>query len=236
MSTWNKRFTALYFLSALLAITFLLNNLKTGFYIFNLITLPILIIGLILKFNKNNHHLMPLMIVAIFFSFMGDILMLPDIEINLFKTIGICTFIAAQTFYGLLYIKSSKLGIKGSNPRLIQLWPECLTAIILGIYAWIILPFTNDLIIPSLFYSVFGIGAFILAMSRRFYVGRKSFYVVFIGALLFIISASITGIGFSSYSPVRHSTSILIYTFAHYLVSYGILLQIQIQENSENHV
>jgi hypothetical protein len=236
MSTWNSKFTALYFLSALLAITFLLNNLKVGFYIFNLITLPILMIGLILKFKKNNHSLMPLMIVAIFFSFIGDILMLPDIEINLFKTLGICTFIVAQTFYGLLYIKSSKLGIKKSNTRLTQFWPECLTIIILGINAWVILSFTNDLFIPSLFYSVIGIGAFVLALSRRFFVRCNSFYIVFIGALLFIFSASITGLDFYSKNPLRHGTSILIYTFAHYLVSYGILLQIQIQETSGSQV
>ena len=177
---------------------------------------------------------MPLMIVAIFFSFIGDILMLPDIEINLFKTIGICTFIVAQTFYGLLYIKSSKLGIRESNPRLIQMWPEYLITITLGIYAWVILSFTDDLFIPSLFYSFFGIGAFVLAMNRRFFVSRKSFYIVFIGALLFILSASIAGMDLYSKNPVRLSTNILIYTFAHYLVSYGILFQIQ--ETSGIHV
>lgn len=233
MSTWNIKFTAIYFLSALLAITFLLNDLKIGFYIFNLSTLPILIIGLILKFKKNNHSLMPLMIVAIFFSFIGDILMLPDIEINLFKTIGICTFIVAQTFYGLLYIKSSKLGIRESNPRFIQMWPEYLITITLGIYAWVILSFTDDLFIPSLFYSFFGIGAFVLAVSRRFFVSRKSFYIVFIGALLFILSASMAGLDFYSKNPVRLSISILIYTFAHYLVSYGILFQIQETSGSD---
>jgi hypothetical protein len=162
--------------------------------------------------------------------------MLPDIEINLFKTIGICTFIVAQTFYGLLYIKSSKLGIKKSNTKLTQFWPECLTIIILGINAWVILSYTDDLFIPSLFYSVIGIGAFVLALSRRFFVRCNSFYIVFIGALLFIFSASITGIDFYSKNPLRYGASILIYTFAHYLVSYGILLQIQMQETSENRI
>lgn len=171
------------------------------------------------------------MIVAIFFSFIGDILMLPDIEINLFKTIGICTFIVAQTFYGLLYIKSSKLGINDSDPKPIQMWPEFLITVILGGYAWFILSFTNDLFIPSLFYSFFGIGAFVLAISRRFFVTPKSFFLVFFGALLFILSASITGVDIYSKNPIRHGISILIYTLAHYLVSYGILFQIQ--EKSE---
>lgn len=236
MSTWNSKFTAIYFLSALLAITFLLYNYKPGFYIFNLITLPILIIGLILKFKKNNHSLMPFMIVAIFFSFIGDIFMLPDMEINLFKTIGICTFIVSQTFYGLLYIKSSKLGIRKSNTRPTQFWPEFITVIVLGINAWVILSYTDDLFIPSLFYSIIGIGAFVLALSRRFFVRCNSFYIVFIGALLFIFSASMTGLDFYSKNPLRYGTSILIYTFAHYLISYGILLQIQVQETSGIHI
>ncbi|WP_373520197.1 lysoplasmalogenase family protein [Aquiflexum sp.] len=204
-----------------------MTNLKTGFYFFNLITLPILIIYLILRFKDNNHSLMPLMIVAIFFSFIGDIFMLPDIEINLFKTLGICTFIVAQTFYGLLYIKSSKLGIEGSKPKLKKLWPEFVLSAILGVYASMILSFTDDLFFPSLFYSFIGIGAFILAMNRRFFVSRKSFNIVFFGAFLFIVSASITGMDFYSKDPIRHAISILAYTMAHYLISYGILLQIQ---------
>ena len=216
----------IYFICVLLSIIFLLTNLKTGFYIFNLSSLPVLIIYLILRFKENNHPLMPLMIVAIFFSFIGDIFMLPEIEINLFKTLGICTFIVAQTFYGLLYIQSSKLGKKGSNPKIYKLWPEFVVCTILGVYASIILSFTEDLFLSSLFYSFIGIGAFILAMNRRFFVSRRSFFIVFFGAFLFIVSASITGMDFYSKDPIKHAISILAYTMAHYLISYGILFQI----------
>lgn len=225
--------SAIYFLCVLLSIIFLLTNVKTGFYIFNLSTLPILIIYLTLRFKENNHSLMPLMIVAIFFAFIGDIFMLPDIEINLFKTLGICTFIVAQTFYGLLYIKSSKLGIKVSKPKLKKLWPEFVVSAILAVYASIILSFTDDLFIPSLLYSFIGIGAFIMAMIRRFFVSRKSFSIVIFGASLFIVSASITGMDFYNKDVIRYSISILMYTMAHYLISYGILLQIK--EAPETH-
>jgi hypothetical protein len=227
MLAWKNSLTAIYFICAFLSIAFLLTNLKTGFYIFNLSTLPVLILYLILRFKENNHSLMPLMIVAIFFSFIGDIFMLPDFEINLFKTLGICTFIVAQTFYGLLYLKSSKLGNKGPYPKLMKLWPEIMVSAILAGYAWLILSFTDDLFLPSLFYSFIGISAFILALNRRFFVSRKSFYIVFFGAILFIISASIIGTDFYSKEPLRHASSILAYTLAHYLISHGILLQIQ---------
>jgi hypothetical protein len=227
MLAWKNALSAIYFICVLLSIIFLLTNVKAGFYIFNLSTLPILIIYLTLRFKENNHSLMPLMIVAIFFSFIGDIFMLPDFEINLFKTLGICTFIVAQTFYGLLYIKSSKLGINRSNPKLKKMWPEFVVSATLAVYASMILSFTDDLFIPSLFYSIIGIVAFILAINRRFFVSRKSFYIVIFGASLFIVSASITGMDFYSKDPVRYAISILMYTTAHYLISYGILLQIK---------
>lgn len=226
MFVWNKKFTAFYFSTVILAVTFLMLDIKAFFFLFNLLTLPILIFGLWLKFKKYPHPLMPLMIVASVFSFSGDFLMLLDIEENLFKTIGICTFIVAQTCYGLLYIYSTQFTEIKIKPTLLKRWPEILTYILLGIYAAIVLKYTNEFFLPGLLYSFFGISTFVLAINRRFFVSRRSFVLVIFGAFMFILSASLTGFDLYATNKIRYAVAILFYSGGHYLCSYGILTQI----------
>jgi hypothetical protein len=226
MFVWNKKFTAFYFSTVILAVTFLMLDIKAFFFLFNLLTLPILIFGLWLKFKKYPHPLMPLMIVASVFSFSGDFLMLLDIEENLFKTIGICTFIVAQTCYGLLYIYSTQFTEIKIKPTLLKRWPEILTYVLLGIYAAIVLKYTNEFFLPGLLYSFFGISTFVLAINRRFFVSRRSFVLVIFGAFMFILSASLTGFDLYATNKIRYAVAILFYSGGHYLCSYGILTQI----------
>ena len=233
MLVWNNKFTLLYFSTVIIAITFLLSGKEVGFFIFNLSTLPILIFGLLYKFKKNPHPLMSLMIVASIFSFSGDFLMLLDIEETLFKTIGICTFIVAQTSYGLLYIHSAQYSEKNFRPSLMKRWPEIIALISLGIYAAIVLEYTNEFFLPGLLYSFFGISTFVLAMNRRFYVSRRSFALVITGAFFFILSASLTGFDLYALNKIRHATAIFFYSGGHFLCSYGILTQIEEIINKE---
>lgn len=227
MLVWNNKFTIIYFSTVLLSIFFLLQDLKVGFYLFNLSTIPVLIIGLLIKFKKNPHSLMTLMIVATIFSFAGDFLMLLDIEESLFKTLGICTFIVAQTCYGLLYYSSTQYTSHIKKPSLLRRWPELLTFIILGIYASIVLEYTNEFFLPGLIYSFFGISTFVLAINRRFFVSKRSFWLVVLGAFLFIMSASLTGLDLYATNKIRYAITIILYTGGQYLCSFGILTQIQ---------
>jgi hypothetical protein len=226
MFVWNKKFTAFYFSTVVLSVAFLMLDIKAFFFLFNLLTLPILILGLWLKFKKHPHPLMPLMIVASVFSFSGDFLMLLDIEESLFKTIGICTFIVAQTCYGLLYIYSTQFTEIKIKPTLLKRWPEILTYVLLGIYAAIVLKYTNEFFLPGLLYSFFGISTFVLAMNRRFFVSRRSFVLVISGAFMFILSASLTGFDLYATNKFRYAVAIILYSGGHYLCSFGILTQI----------
>jgi hypothetical protein len=233
MSVWNTKFTVIYFSTVVLAIAFLLLDFKVGFFLFNLSTLPILIFGLSMKFKKNPHALMTLMIVASIFSFGGDFLMLLDIEQSLFKTIGICTFIVAQTSYGLLYYSSTKFTDQNIRPSFIKRWPELIALLILGIYAVIVLEYTNEFFVPGLLYSFFGISSFVLAINRRFFVSFRSFVLVVLGAFLFILSASLTGFDMYATNKFRYAIAIIFYFGGHYLCSFGILTQIDEISNEE---
>ena len=177
---------------------------------------------------------MPLAIVATSFSFAGDFLMLMDVERGLFKTLGICTFVAAQTSYGLLYLHSMRVGDNTAPIPLSKRIPEIIIGIVLIGYTYQILSQTNELFTPSLIYAIFADTVFLLALSRRFHVSKRSFVSVFSGAFLFIMSASLTAIDFYSTNLPLYASTIVLYAMAHFLVTNGILIQIQdnIEKNS----
>ena len=216
-----------YFASVFATVVFILMDKNPAFVVFNLTTLPILIFGLAQNFRKNQDMLMPLTLVATSFSFFGDFLMLMDVEKSLFKTLGICTFVAAQTSYGLLYIHSMRVGERKSPISLTQRLPEIVIGIVLVVYTYYILSHTNELFTPSLVYAIFADTVFLLALSRRFYVSKRSFISVFSGAFLFILSASLTAIDFYSTNLPLYATTIVLYSMAHFLVTNGILIQIE---------
>jgi hypothetical protein len=227
MILWSKKFSIVYFASVFVTVVFILLDKNPAFIFFNLTTLPILIFGLAKNFRKNQDMLMPLTLVATSFSFFGDFLMLMDVERSLFKTLGICTFVAAQTSYGLLYLHSMRVGERVSPISILQRLPEIIIGTILVIYTYYILSQTNELFTPSLIYAIFADTVFLLALSRRFHVSKRSFISVFSGSFLFIMSASLTAIDFYSTNLLLYASTIVLYSMAHFLVTNGILIQIQ---------
>jgi uncharacterized membrane protein YhhN len=93
---------------------------------------------------------------------------------------------------------------------------------------------TDELFTPSLIYAIFADTVFLLALSRRFYVSKRSFISVFSGAFLFIMSASMTAVDFYSTNLPLYAASIVLYSMAHFLVTNGILIQIEdnVKKNS----
>jgi hypothetical protein len=227
MIVWGRKFAIVYFATVLMTVVFILLDKNPLHIVFNLMTLPVLIFGLVQSFRKNQDMLMPLAIVATTFSFAGDFLMLMDVERSLFKTLGICTFVAAQTSYGLLYIHSMRAGKQISPISLKRRLPEITIGIALIVYTYHILAQTNELFTPSLIYAIFADTVFLLALSRRFYVSKQSFGSVFFGAFLFIMSASLTAIDFYSSNLPLYAFTIVLYSTAHFLVTNGILIQIR---------
>lgn len=234
MILWSRKFAMVYFATVLLTVVFILLEKNPLYLVFNLMTLPILIFGLVQSFRKNQDMLLPLAIVATTFSFAGDFLMLMDVERSLFKTLGICTFVAAQTSYGLLYIHSMRSTVLTKPIAFRKRFPDIIIGIILIGYTILILAQTNELFTPSLIYAVFADTVFLLALARRFYVSKGSFVSVFTGAFLFILSASLTAIDFYSTNLPLYASTIVMYTAAHFMVTNGILIQIQenIKKNS----
>lgn len=226
MLAWNSKLTLIYFLIVSLAVTSILIGFSSVYYGLNIFIIPVLIFGLIGKFKSSFHPLIPLMLIATFFAFIGDILFSIPVEKSLFNTIGICTFIAAQTCYGLLFYYSAAAQKNTPEPPVYKRWPEAIILILALVSSLYVLPNTGEFFIPSLIYAIIGTCTFILAINRRFYVSKPSFVRVFIGACCFYISDIITGLDMYAENRINIAVITLLYSLGHFLIIKGILIQV----------
>jgi hypothetical protein len=226
MLAWNSKLTLIYFLIVSLAVTSILMGISSAYYGLNLLIVPVLIFGLIGKFKNSFHPLIPLMLIATFFAFVGDILFSIPVEKSLFNTIGICTFIAAQTCYGLLFYYSAAIKKNTPAPPFHKRWPEALALILVLISSLYVLPQTGEFMIPSLIYAIIGTFTFILAINRRFYVSKPSYLGVFFGVCCFYTSDVITGFDMYAENNLNIAVITFLYSLGHFLIIKGILIQV----------
>ena len=223
--TIHPRLILIYLLTSVLCLTFLLLDFEFGFFITKPLILPVLLFFLIIKFKLTKHQLIPPLMVATFFSFLGDVFLMIKVEESLFKLLGICTFIVAQTAYAMLYYYSTD-GFKKRKINIFKRWPEILTIIITMTTLAFVFPTLGVFAVPAVIYTVIGSVAFVFALNRRFYVSRKSFTITIIGVFFFYLGDALMGHDLFLSSKHIHVIVLLFYILAHFLIVNGIMIQI----------
>lgn len=184
---------------------------------------PALLVSLIIFFWKQSSHLLLnhriLMILALGFSLIGDILLMFVDQSTHFFISGLFAFLIAHIFYIILFLKSRN---KSKNP---------LGYIILMIvYAsglfYLLKNGLGDMIIPVLIYMLIILTMSTAAFLRRGKVNAISFNLVFFGAILFMISDSLLALN-KFYEPLPWSniSIMLTYALAQISIVFGILKQ-----------
>lgn len=220
------RLELIYIIISLLSLSFLITENVLGFYLSKPLIVPVLLIYLLYKFRESQHSLIPTLMIATFFSMLGDIFLLFTVNEALFKLVGICTFIVAQAAYAYLYFLSVK-GYKKKNISIYQRWPEILSVIATVIATIIIYPSLGDFVAPALIYALITTLTIVFALNRRFYVSRKSFSLTMLGVLFFFVSDTLMGDDLFLENIINHFFVMLSYVLGHYLVIKGILVQIE---------
>ena len=103
-------------------------------------------------------------------------------QVDAYFLLGVGMFFIAQLCYILLFFKSVKEPIKF---KVLPLLPYLLSGILLF---YILLPKTEELLIPVLIYGISLIGMAGVARLRHGRTDSKSYYWVLTGALFFLIS------------------------------------------------
>ena len=184
---------------------------------------PLILISLIFFFFIKGAHLKRktklIMVFALMFSLLGDILlMFVDTSANFFLS-GLIAFLLAHIMYINVFIAKRE----NEKPSLIILVFLLLYA--LGLF-YLLKDGLGDMTVPVIVYMVTILSMAMVAWLRRHSVSKLSHKLVFIGALFFIISDSVIALD-KFYQSVPFSRIIIMstYALAQYLIVLGILKQ-----------
>lgn len=216
----DKLFTSLFVLLTLAElIVGSLETLSTWHYI----TKPSLLIALIFYFYNQSKTLRSktriVTLLALIFSLLGDILLMFVEQSSDYFMLGLISFLIAHIFYCLVFLlyRNSEINFIRISAVL------CLYAF--GLF-YLLKDGLGDFLIPVTIYMIVILMMVITAFLRQKKAPQISFVLVFIGAILFVVSDSILALN-KFYVPLRFSSIsiMLTYASAQYFIVLGLLKQ-----------
>lgn len=184
---------------------------------------PALLIGLILFFWNQSDHIQPkikqLTIGALFFSLIGDILLMFVDQSPHFFTAGLVSFLTAHILYILVFLKTRN--------KTKKTW---LFTGLLVVYGGTLFYLLKDhlgmMLLPVFFYMLIILTMATSAFLRKGSIRNLSYNFVLTGAILFLISDSLLAVN-KFYSPLAYSNISIMFTyaFAQLFIVFGLLKQ-----------
>lgn len=193
--------------------------------IFRHFTKPLILLSLFLYFAYNGKHLVKslylLMLAALFFSWLGDVMLMYDYISDSYFILGLVSFLSAHILYTIVFFKKWK----GENSSAFLF-----VIVLLVAYGGLLFVKMKDglgeLKIPVIVYITAILLMALTAFKRKGGVNNKSFKLVFYGALFFIASDSLLAINkFLTDVPYSHLLVMGTYATAQYMITKGILFQ-----------
>lgn len=177
-----------------------------------------------LLYKQKKQFVVPVLI-AFFFSWVGDNFLMFSAANELFFFAGVGGFFLAQLTYIYTFATFGEVSVKGlvrKNPLLILPF----LVYVAGIYT-LLFPGLEGLMKPIiLIYALSLVGMSLMALNRKGRVGQTSFRLVFIGSLLFLISDSMIALNKFYHEFAMAGFWIMIsYIAAQYLIMRGLILE-----------
>ena len=171
-----------------------------------------------------------LMLLALFFSLLGDVFLLFDAVSVLYFMLGLLSFLTAHILYCFVFLK------KWNKMSQADFWWVTLLLLVYGaVLFYILKPYLGDLIIPVAIYVLGILSMALTAYRRKGSVNLNSFNLVFFGALCFVLSDSILAI--NKFMVAISGSHILVmgtYAAAQYLIVRGILRQSKLSRGQDD--
>ena len=205
--SYSNTGTWIFFAVSFLEITGVVLNNSMLQLIFKPLIMPSLILAYYLSSESRNKWY----IVAMFFSFLGDVLLLDKSNMFLF---GIAAFLITQLVY--VFIISKELPLSDWITRLIASIPFLIFFIVL---INVLKPGLGEFLIPVVIYgaaiSIFGTVSLLNYMLRK----DKLSLTLLLGAVLFILSDSMIALNkFYEAAPLYGIAIMVTYILAQYLI------------------
>lgn len=199
----------------------------------NMYTKPFLMVILLIYFlvstKKNKHPAYLLIIGALIFAWLGDVFLMFQIKHSIFFMLGLGVFLVSH----VLYITSNRRLRKELNllelskPRLAR-YNFFLLLICSSLLMVLIPRLDNKMLLPVIVYAVTITYMTITAMHRYGKTNTSSFWLVMIGALLFMFSDST--LAFNKFvEPIPKARIIIMSTYiiAQYFIIEGFIKHVK---------
>jgi uncharacterized membrane protein YhhN len=174
---------------------------------------PSLMLILIFYYAINTKKLDPakyLILLALTFSWLGDVLLLVDKQTKSFFIYGLLAFLAAHIFYIVYFLKVRRFNKPRKSPSALIF--VAIAAYSLALFAFIA-PNVKNLLAPVAVYALV-ISAMLAASIAAFDFGRQNFGKFCVtGSLLFIVSDSILAINRFA-APFEYAPAFVMLTYA----------------------
>jgi uncharacterized membrane protein YhhN len=227
----KKYFWVLLFLVVLAAnlIDRQFNNGQLEYFIKPLL-IPLLAAYFISQTNSIANYLSKWILLALFFSWAGDVLLMFEPKDKIFFLLGLSSFLMAHIFYIVFfhYVRV-KEKVKG-NP-----WLLIVVVIYYATLVTLLSHYLADMKIPVLVYGVVISFMFMLAMHMLFIKNKSAGQWMMFGALLFVMSDSILAINkFYQSFELAGILIMLTYGFAQLFIVHGAAGYIKLHSRDEN--
>jgi uncharacterized membrane protein YhhN len=200
----------------------LMDNIQMEYFVKPLIMIWMAVY--FLRFKKKSTFTVPVLL-AFFFSWVGDNFLMLSGKNELFFFAGVGGFFFAQLSYIYIFSKFSEKGGKGYLQK--NLWLSLLFLAYLGGMLTLLFPGLEGMMKPIItIYALSLIGMSMMALNRSGRVGAMSFKLVFVGSLLFLLSDSMIAFNkFHSEIPLAGFLIMITYIAAQYLIMRGLILK-----------
>jgi uncharacterized membrane protein YhhN len=164
-----------------------------------------------------------LLLIGLFFSWMGDVFLMFDYKNPLFFIFGLASFLTTHILYIVFFlrIKSAEISILKKQP-----WLALLVVAYGFTLVWFLYPNLKDLKVPVIIYAMV-ICTMLLCSVHVFYkVNRKAARYYLAGAAAFVISDSLLAIN-KFYQPFAFAGVLIMLTYcaAQYFIVRGFISQ-----------
>ena len=218
-TTWIILFLIILFVN-LIAVY---SKYETLEFISKLLLVPVLAAYLISQTASFNSNLKPWLLIALFFSWVGDILLMFEEKKSIFFLLGLGAFFIAQVFY-IIFFHGIRMReyIRGNALFLL------LVVVYYAILISILSPHLGTLALPVRIYGVVLSFMLLLAMHTTLGKNKKAGWWMMTGAILFVASDSL--LAFNKFlSPFDYAgiITMLTYGLAQLFITHGAVRYIR---------
>lgn len=212
------------FIFCILVVTDLV-SIAANIQLLHVIVKPMLVpaLMLLLQFSSSVVIHKKILLAGLFFSWLGDVLLLFENRHPLFFILGLVSFLTTHIFYIIYFLK-----IRPLHTSLLKKYPFLFVLVVLyGItLVWQLFPHLGDLKIPVVVYASVICSMLLCSLHIYYRVNSKAAVYYVVGAMAFVISDSLLAIN-KFYEPFVYSGIFIMLTYcaAQYFIVSGYIEQ-----------